>query len=173
MYVVSSTLHIYLLTQRNFFFFYKYYEFFFSNILLRIYTLQITHEYTIHTWNYFDTACRCMTILVEQALPFDLRILRSFRCLRPLKMVSKVPSKFKSSGSLKRQCASLLLWVPVELGYWFETDFLVTRFKVMSLFISADEWSNNNLKVHTDTYWQIHNVQTFVFWEEGCQVVLT
>ena len=34
-----------------------------------------------------------MTIIVEEALPFDLRILRSFRCLRPLKMVSKVPSK--------------------------------------------------------------------------------
>ena len=27
-------------------------------------------------------------------MPFDLRTLRSFRCLRPLKMVSKVPSKF-------------------------------------------------------------------------------
>ena len=26
-------------------------------------------------------------------MPFDLRTLRSFRCLRPLKMVSKVPSK--------------------------------------------------------------------------------
>ena len=45
----------------------------------------------------------------------------------------------------------------------------------MSLFISADEWSNNNLKVHTDTSWQIHNVQTFVlfFLEEECQVVLS
>ena len=37
---------------------------------------------------------RCMTILVEKSMPFDLRTLRSFRCLRPLKMVSKVPSKF-------------------------------------------------------------------------------
>ena len=35
-----------------------------------------------------------MTILVEKSMPFDLRTLRSFRCLRPLKMVSKVPSKF-------------------------------------------------------------------------------
>ena len=34
-----------------------------------------------------------MTILVEKSVPFDLRMLRSFRCLRPLKMVSKVPSK--------------------------------------------------------------------------------
>ena len=32
--------------------------------------------------------------MVEKALPFDLRTLRAFRCLRPLKMVSKVPSKF-------------------------------------------------------------------------------
>ena len=30
---------------------------------------------------------------MEQSLPFDLRTLRAFRCLRPLKMVSKVPSK--------------------------------------------------------------------------------
>jgi hypothetical protein len=35
-----------------------------------------------------------MTVMVEKAMPFDLRTLRSFRCLRPLKMVSKVPSKF-------------------------------------------------------------------------------
>ena len=34
-----------------------------------------------------------MTIFLEKAMPFDLRTLRSFRCLRPLKMVSKVPSK--------------------------------------------------------------------------------
>ena len=39
---------------------------------------------------------RCMTILVEKSMPFDLRTLRSFRCLRPLKMVSKVPSKLNS-----------------------------------------------------------------------------
>ena len=29
----------------------------------------------------------------ESSLPFDLTILRSFRVLRPLKLVSKVPSK--------------------------------------------------------------------------------
>merc|ERR550532_2936084 len=34
----------------------------------------------------------CMTIVAEKSVPFDLRMLRSFRCLRPLKMVSKVPS---------------------------------------------------------------------------------
>ena len=27
-------------------------------------------------------------------MPFDMRILRSFRCLRPLKMLKKLPSKF-------------------------------------------------------------------------------
>ena len=30
----------------------------------------------------------------KEELPFDLTILRSFRVLRPLKLVSKVPSKF-------------------------------------------------------------------------------
>ena len=30
----------------------------------------------------------------KEQLPFDLTILRSFRVLRPLKLVSKVPSKF-------------------------------------------------------------------------------
>ena len=48
-----------------------------------------------------------MTILVEQALPFDLRILRSFRCLRPLKMVSKVPSKFALEAKDVCQSSSL------------------------------------------------------------------
>lgn len=40
--------------------------------------------------------CRVATVLLgetDQSLPVDLRMLRSFRCLRPLKMVSKVPSK--------------------------------------------------------------------------------
>ena len=30
-----------------------------------------------------------------ETFPFDLRMLKSFRWLRPLKMVSKVPSKFQ------------------------------------------------------------------------------
>ena len=41
--------------------------------------------------------CRCTTVMLEEALPFDLRMLRSFRCLRPLKMVSKVPSKSETA----------------------------------------------------------------------------
>jgi hypothetical protein len=43
---------------------------------------------------------RCMTLLVEKSVPFDLRMLRSFRCLRPLKMVSKVPSKSRTVARL-------------------------------------------------------------------------
>ena len=39
---------------------------------------------------------RILTIIVGETFPFDLRMLKSFRCLRPLKMVSKVPSKFKT-----------------------------------------------------------------------------
>ena len=34
----------------------------------------------------------------KEQLPFDLTILRSFRVLRPLKLVSKVPSKFVGVG---------------------------------------------------------------------------
>lgn len=45
-----------------------------------------------------DSRRRCMTILVEKSVPFDLRMLRSFRCLRPLKMVSKVPSKLVATS---------------------------------------------------------------------------
>jgi hypothetical protein len=41
-----------------------------------------------------------MTLLVEKSVPFDLRMLRSFRCLRPLKMVSKVPSKSRTVARL-------------------------------------------------------------------------
>ena len=36
---------------------------------------------------------RILTIIVGEQFPIDLRMLKSFRCLRPLKMVSKVPSK--------------------------------------------------------------------------------
>ena len=36
---------------------------------------------------------RLVTMTAESSLPFDLTILRSFRVLRPLKLVSKVPSK--------------------------------------------------------------------------------
>ena len=35
----------------------------------------------------------------KEQLPFDLTILRSFRVLRPLKLVSKVPSKFWGAPS--------------------------------------------------------------------------
>ena len=35
----------------------------------------------------------------ESSLPFDLTILRSFRVLRPLKLVSKVPSKLEVAAS--------------------------------------------------------------------------
>ena len=34
-----------------------------------------------------------VTLVADSALPFDLTLLRSFRVLRPLKLVSKVPSK--------------------------------------------------------------------------------
>ncbi|XP_040581847.1 voltage-dependent calcium channel type A subunit alpha-1 isoform X6 [Lepeophtheirus salmonis] len=52
-------------------------------------------SYLRNMWNIMDfvvVVTGCMTILVEKSVPFDLRMLRSFRCLRPLKMVSKVPS---------------------------------------------------------------------------------
>ena len=42
-----------------------------------------------------NQTCRILTIIVGEQFPIDLRMLKSFRCLRPLKMVSKVPSKLK------------------------------------------------------------------------------
>ena len=39
---------------------------------------------------------RWLTVIVGEEFPIDLRMLKSFRCLRPLKMVSKVPSKFSA-----------------------------------------------------------------------------
>ena len=38
---------------------------------------------------------RYFTMFGEEAFPFDLQVLKSFKCLRPLKMVSRVPSKFQ------------------------------------------------------------------------------
>jgi hypothetical protein len=38
--------------------------------------------------------CRSMTIFAEANVEVDLRMLRSFRVLRPLKLVSRIPSKF-------------------------------------------------------------------------------
>lgn len=40
------------------------------------------------------TLCRSMTIFAEANVEVDLRMLRSFRVLRPLKLVSRIPSKF-------------------------------------------------------------------------------
>lgn len=37
--------------------------------------------------------CRSMTIFMEANVSMDLRMLRSFRVLRPLKLVSRIPSK--------------------------------------------------------------------------------
>ena len=48
-------------------------------------------------------------------MPFDLRTLRSFRCLRPLKMVSKVPSKLndqlKTRHGYNRRLEALLRFI--------------------------------------------------------------
>ena len=59
---------------------------------------------------------------VESSLPFDLTILRSFRVLRPLKLVSKVPSERK----------------PISSSYWVHNSEVfcqrfVTFFKFTSL----------------------------------------
>ena len=43
---------------------------------------------------------RWLTVIVGEEFPIDLRMLKSFRCLRPLKMVSKVPSKLPVELSL-------------------------------------------------------------------------
>lgn len=40
-----------------------------------------------------------MTIFAEANVEVDLRMLRSFRVLRPLKLVSRIPSKSPSAGS--------------------------------------------------------------------------
>lgn len=55
-------------------------------------------SYLRNLWNIMDfvvVVTGVATVVLGQSgmtLPFDLRMLRSFRCLRPLKMVSKVPS---------------------------------------------------------------------------------
>ena len=59
--------------------------------------------------HYILTKHRCMTILVEKSVPFDLRMLRSFRCLRPLKMVSKVPSKLVYARQRDELCCLAFL----------------------------------------------------------------
>ena len=52
----------------------------------------------------FFSPTRWLTVIVGEEFPIDLRMLKSFRCLRPLKMVSKVPSKLPLSLS-HRDCA--------------------------------------------------------------------
>ena len=47
-------------------------------------------------------------------MPFDLRTLRSFRCLRPLKMVSKVPSKFIHKFLLQAELDKVETYVVAE-----------------------------------------------------------
>lgn len=39
-----------------------------------------------------------MTVFAESNVDFDLRMLRSFRVLRPLKLVSRIPSKGNAPG---------------------------------------------------------------------------
>ena len=41
-----------------------------------------------------------------EEFPIDLRMLKSFRCLRPLKMVSKVPSKLPAISRQQRRFAT-------------------------------------------------------------------
>ena len=48
---------------------------------------------------------RWLTVIVGEEFPIDLRMLKSFRCLRPLKMVSKVPSKLSAISLRQRRFA--------------------------------------------------------------------
>ena len=50
--------------------------------------------------SFYFIPSRWLTVIVGEEFPIDLRMLKSFRCLRPLKMVSKVPSKLPVELSL-------------------------------------------------------------------------
>ena len=94
---------------------------------------------SLHSLTIYTTLIkhRCMTIVAEKSVPFDLRMLRSFRCLRPLKMVSKVPSKLVFARQRDELCClafliSHLLLLPsassfgvyyISISEWF----LMTR----------------------------------------------
>ena len=66
---------------------------------------------SLHSLTIYTTLIkhRCMTIVAEKSVPFDLRMLRSFRCLRPLKMVSKVPSKLVFARQRDELCCLAFL----------------------------------------------------------------
>lgn len=47
-----------------------------------------------------------MTVFAETNVDVDLRMLRSFRVLRPLKLVSKIPSESESQSFCERGAAT-------------------------------------------------------------------
>lgn len=51
-------------------------------------------NYPLFVWS---VSVRSMTVFAEANVDVDLRMLRSFRVLRPLKLVSRIPSKGPSS----------------------------------------------------------------------------
>ena len=45
-------------------------------------------------WRLINIPCRFVTLFAQDELDVDLRTLRAIRVLRPLKLVSGIPSKF-------------------------------------------------------------------------------
>ena len=101
----------------------------------------------IPTILHFNKTHRCMTILVEKSVPFDLRMLRSFRCLRPLKMVSKVPSKLVCWDSFwlsvqshcwvsmtKESASSFGYYGITTVNFWWLTSYSKTHFLTVIVF---------------------------------------
>ena len=89
----------------------------YKNIERKKYPLKIALTYPLYSF---------VTITADSSLSFDLNIMRSFRVLRPLKLVSKVQSKSIKVGGIffslddrwsktkKLQCCSFsLLLVPI------------------------------------------------------------
>ena len=73
---------------------------------MHLHTKKITHMHaqSIHTTSTYTQKKRYFTMFGEEAFPFDLQVLKSFKCLRPLKMVSRVPSKSPCFGHLVTSC---------------------------------------------------------------------
>lgn len=72
-------------------------------------------------WWLFNILRRFVTLFAQDELDVDLRTLRAIRVLRPLKLVSGIPSKFSRNTINSYQRCDILKIAPVKTKrykYW-------------------------------------------------------